>query len=113
MPCSTNVIPSCSEASNTALSLTLPVGAATNLAPLLLRRKILSENGKNASELTATPVSFVSHASRSSGVKRAGTVSKFFSKSERSIPDLGTCPLQRRSIALLIFVSIILKKMGN
>jgi hypothetical protein len=61
----------------------------------------LSEKGKKASELTATSFSFLSHSSRSSGVKSCGTVSKFLSKSSRSTPDLGTWPEQRRSMALL------------
>lgn len=66
---------------------------------------MLSENGKKASELTATSLSFCSHDSRSSVVNVAGTSSKLASKSERSTPDLGTEPEQSRSIALLEAVS--------
>jgi hypothetical protein len=70
---------------------------------------MLSENGKKASELTATSPSFCSHDSRSSVVKVAGTSSKLASKSERSTPDFGTWPLQRRSIALLEMLVEILR----
>ncbi len=54
-----------------------PPGCAIKLTPLLFARSILSPNGKNASEPSATPVKVLSHALFPSPVRGSGFLQKF------------------------------------
>jgi hypothetical protein len=72
-----------------------------NLAPERLSRCTLSENGKKASEPTATLVSCPSQVRRSSSVNNAGTSSKTDSQAALSCGSLPASPDTNRSIALL------------
>ncbi len=53
-----------------------PPGCAIKLTPLLFARSILSPNGKNASEPSATPVKVLSHALFPSPVRGSGFLQK-------------------------------------
>ncbi|CAK5273639.1 unnamed protein product [Mycena citricolor] len=91
MPCS-------SAALMHSASMTLPLGAARYLTPLLRARCTLSGNGKNASLEHATPSSFAAHSARSSAVSGATAPSNMPSHCSFSPPSR-TSPLTNRSMA--------------
>ena len=73
--------------------------AAIYVTPLLCARSMLSPNGKNASDPSATPVSLSSHALFSSLVNTSGFSVKIFSQVPSASTSIYSSPIYR-SIAL-------------
>ena len=76
-----------------------PPGSAIYVTPLLCARSMLSPNGKNASDPSATPVSLSSHALFSSLVNTSGFSVKIFSQVPSASTSIYSSPIYR-SIAL-------------
>ena len=70
-----------------------PPGSATYFTPLLCARSILSPNGKNASDPSATSVFLSSHARFSSAVNTGGFTLKIFSHAPSASTSMYSSPM--------------------